>query len=437
MKKLTIAALVIGVALMIAAPARAVDIAWDGYLRVRGFLEKDATLNDRDADGNGNNSYNAYYDMRWRTNWTLTINDYLRIRSRWRALNQNGGTPASGDADNFQFERAWMLVQTPYGLFEAGKMITQVFGTGFLDNETEVFRLNYSTKIADKVVFVATVQKPNEGDGGDNNPDVRWNMGDNDVDVYAFALVYPTENWSIGSLQVLLRNAQTEGNVMRYSADPYFIGKFGNLALQAEGQFFLGDGPNTAAGKSTNYKAYAFNAEGTYDLGMASVQLGFAYCSGDNDPTDGDIENLPLGSDWEKFYILFGTTGNAYEDLGGIGNFATTGNTAGFTTVYGGVTTNLTEQLNVGLSAAWCQANEPQKFTGTNNEFDDAAGVEVDLRINWTFYDNLTYSVIGAYLFSGDYWQDAAKNAAIDAGDESSANDDNPWAIFHAIQLNF
>ena len=430
MKKLTIAALVIGVALMLAVPAGAVDIAWDGYLRVRGYLEKDATMADQ-IDGRQADSYNAYYDMRWRTNWTLTVNDYLRIRSRWRALNQNGGDNsdnARGGAQNFQFERAWMLVQTPYGLFEAGRMITKTFGTTFLDAEDDIYRLNFNTKLADKVVLVLTAQKAAEGDGGDNNPDNRWTMGDNDTDIYGFALVYPTQNWSIGSLQVLLRSSVPDtGNITRYSANPYFTGKFGNLALQAEGQFYAGDGTDTAAGKDTKYKAYAFNAEGTYDLGMAAVQLGFAYCSGDKDPTDGDIENLPLGSDWEKFYILFGTTGNMYEDLGGIGNFATDGNTAGFTTIYGGVTTNLTEQLNVGLSAAWAQANE------TTGGISDKAGTEVDLRINWTFYDNLTYSVIGAYLFAGDFWKDSAEGVY----GVNNVDSSNPWALFHALQLNF
>jgi hypothetical protein len=423
MKKFTITALVIGFALMLAVPSMAVDIKWDGYLRVRGFLEQNAPMN------NNEDSYNAYYDMRWRTNWTLTVNDYLRIRSRWRALNQDGGEAGAGfgDQTNFEFERAWMLVQTPYGLFEAGRMITQVFGTSFLDNEVDVFRLNYSTKIADKVVFVATVQKAAEGDGGDINPGNRWTTSDNDIDVYAFALVYPTENWTIGSLQVLLRNAiPGNGNTMRYSADPYFTGKFGNLALQAEGQFFLGDAGNTAAGKSIDYKAYAFNAEGTYDLGPAAVQLGFAYCSGDSNATDDEVNNLPLGSDWEKFYLLFGTTGNAVEDLGSVGNFAQPTNTAGFTSVYGGVSTNLTEKLNVGLSAAWAMANK------TPNNINDKAGTEVDLRVNWTFYDNLEYQIIGAYLFAGDYWKDSSK-----ANDPTYSNDDNPWAIFHALQLNF
>ena len=102
-----------------------------------------------------------------------------------------------------------MLVQTPYGLFEAGKMITKTFGTSFLDSEDDIFRLNYSTKLADKVVLVVTAQKALEGDGGDdvNAVGSAWSSADNDIDIYGFALVYPTENWSIGSLQVLLRNS--------------------------------------------------------------------------------------------------------------------------------------------------------------------------------------------------------------------------------------
>jgi hypothetical protein len=419
MKKLTTIALVIGVALMLAVPAMAIDVTWDGYLRVRGFLAEKAPMSDTADD------YNAYYDMKWRTNWTLTVNDYLRIRSRWRALNQVGGGDNS-DLSNFEIRRAWMLVQTPYGLFEAGKMITKTFGTGFLDSESSIFRINYSTKIADKVVFVATAQKALEGDG-DGAGVTGFEQSGDDIDVYGFALVYPTENWSIGSLQVALVNHNNGANSERYSANPYFTGKFGNLALQAEGWIAGGDAGKNAAGDSVDFKEYAFNAEGTYDLGMAALQLGFAYVSGDDDPDDTDYEATPPGDDWEKFYILFGSTGATPAALGSVGNFSDTGgNLNGYMTVYGGASTNLTEQLNVGLSAAWCQVDQPSE------DWADDAGVEVDLRVNWTFYDNLTYSVIGSYLFAGDYWKDASESV-----NGADGNDDDPWALFHAIQLNF
>jgi len=417
MKKFTMTALVIGVALLLAAPAMAVDIAWDGHLRVRGYLEKNAPMSDTADD------YNAFYDMRMRTNWTLTVSDYLSIRTRWRALNQIGGGEDSGSS-NFDWERAWMDIKTPYGVFQAGRMITKTFGTSFVDDEDDVFRLNYVTKLMDKVTLVVTAQKAVEGDGGyadtaDGTPN--WQISDNDTDVYGFALVYPTENWTIGSLQVYLRSRTGTAHLNRYSANPYFTGKFGNLALQAEGLVYFGD-----ASQDVDYKAYALNGEATYDLGMASIMLGAAYTSGDDDPTDGDEEFMPLGADWEKFYILFGTTGDSPNVLGSIGNFAQASNRAGFTTIYGGADTNITEKINVGLSAAWAQANEPA------GDLSDDAGIEVDLRVNWNIYDNLTYSFVGAYLMAGDYWKDASE--AVNGPD---GNDDDPWALFHVLQLNF
>jgi len=414
MKKFTMTALVVGVALLLAAPAMAVDIAWDGHIRVRGYVEKNTYQDDAE-------DYSAWYDMRMRTNWTLAVSDYLTIRTRWRALNQTGGGDDSGSA-NFDWERAWMSIKTPYGVFEAGRMITQTFGTAFVDNETDVFRLNYVTKLMDKLTLVVTAQKAAEGDKG-------FTISDQDVDVYGFALVYPTENWTIGSLQVWLRQRAGGADADRYSANPYFTGKFGNLALQAEALFYFGDSQEvTAAGppvvrEDGDYKAWGANVEATYDLGMASIMLGGAYVTGDDNPTDGDVENLALGDDWEKTWILFGSTGLLPETIGNFSN--TGGDKGGFWTVYGGADTNITEKLNIGGIVAYAQVLE-------EGDFDDKAGIEVNLRATWNIYDNLSYNAIAAMLFSGDYFEDKAA-----AADPANSNDDNPWALFHVLQLNF
>ena len=425
MKKLTISALVIGVALLLAVPAMAVDIAWDGAIRVRGYLEKNAPMDD-DAD-----DYNAFYDMRMRTNWTLNVTDNLIIRTRWRALNQIGGGN-DADANNFDWERAWMSIRSPYGTFEAGRMITQTFGTTYVDNETDIFRLNYITRLADKVTLVVTAQKAGEVDGGFSAAPPaaggNWQISDNDVDVYGFALVYPTENWSIGSLQVWLRNRAGGADIDRYSANPYFTGKFGNLSLQAEAFFQFGDSQEIDAGERQDgdYKGWTANVEANYDLGVANLMLGGAYATGDDNPTDGDVENAPLSDDWEKFYLLFGSTGDSPAVLGSFGNFSTTGgNPFGYWAVYGGADTNLTESLNVGLSACYLTVLEEP------NQVDDEGGVEVNLRANWNIYDNLSYSFIGAYLFAGDFWKDTADALAGDG------NSDDPWALFHVLQLSF
>jgi hypothetical protein len=226
-------------------------------------------------------------------------------------------------------------------------------------------------------------------------------------------------------LNVWLRQRAGGADADRYSINPYFTGKFGNLSLMAEAGFLFGSADGLEA-DSGDYKAYAFMAEASFDLGVASVMAGGAYVSGDEDPTDGDIENVPLGDDWERFFLLFGSTGDSPAVLGSFGNFSNTGgNPFGFWTLYAGADTNLTESLNVGLSAAYCTVLEEP------NQVDDEAGIEVNLRANWNIYDNLTYSFIGAYLFAGDFWEDTAD---VLAGD---GNSDDPWALFHVLQLNF
>ena len=419
MKKFTLAAMVLGVALLFAVPAMAVDVALDGYMRASGYLEKAYSGNDTQ------DSYNAYYDFRWRVNSTVTVSDTLRMRSRTRIFNTvwGSGNDGGGESGNIEFERAWMVITTPYGLLEVGKQLTAAFGTAFADSEADAWRIKYTGKFG-PLTTVGVIQKNVERDGGSGTL-ADYNNSDADNDLYAIALVYPQENWTLGSLQVFIRDdAAGPDTREQFVVDPFFTGKFGNLSLQAE---FRADLGNTAAGG--DYKGYAFNAEGTYDLGPAAVQLGFAYVTGDDDPTDDDLENGVVGADWEKMYILFGTTGNAGNPgvLYGVGNFASgSGNDDGFWSVYGGADTNLTEKLNVGLMVAYAEALEAP------GGISDDAGVEVDVRATWNIYDNLTYTVIGAVLFTGDYYKDYA-----DAQFGGDSNDDAAWSIFHRLQLNF
>lgn len=418
MKKFTLAALVLGLALIFAVPAMAVDVALDGYMRASGYLEKNYPMND-DLD-----SYNAYYDFRWRVNSTITVSDNLKMRSRTRIFNTVWGNGADDSNDstlsNIDFERAWMAITTPYGLLEVGKQLTAAFGTSFGDTESDAWRIKYTGKFGG-VTVVGVIQKNVERDGGSGTSD-DYLLSDDDNDLYAIALVYPTENWTLGSLQVFIRDDSGPDTLKHYVIDPFFTGKFGNLALQAELRADVGD---TATGG--DFKGYAFNAEATYSLGMANLTGGIAYITGDNDPLDDDNKNGVVGQDWEKLYIMFGTTGNAGQPgvLAGIGNLASgSGNTAGFKGGYLGADTNITEKLNVGLLAGYGVADEEP------DGFSDKYGTEVDLRATWQVYDNLTYTFVGAYLFAGDFWKDAA--------DESiTGNDDKPWALFHRLQLNF
>ncbi len=418
MKKFTMTALVLGVALMFAMPAMAVDVALDGYMRASGYLEKEYPMDDTQDD------YNAYYDFRWRVNSTLTVSDNLKMRSRVRIFNTVWGSgETGGDEDSMDWERAWMVITTPYGLLEVGKQLTAAFGTSFADSESDAWRIKYTGKFGGLNV-VGVIQKNIERDGGGGTR-ADFDYSSEDQDLFALAFAYPQENWTIGILNVWIKeaNGTSDEEFDRYVIDPFFTGKWGMLSLQGEFRADLGDnGPG-------DFKGYAFNAEGTYDLGMAAVQLGFAWVSGDDDPTDDDNENGVVGADWEKMYILFGTTGDAGNPgvLGSVGNLASgSGNTAGFMAVYGGANTNITEKLNVGIMGAWAEAD------AAPDGIDDMLGFEVDVTATWQIYDNLTYSFIGAYLFAGDFWKESSE--AVNAAD---GNDENPWALFHRLQLNF
>ena len=430
MKKLTIIALALCLAVVMAAPVMAVDADFSGAYRVRGFYTSHWDLSDKSASTD-------FMDMRFRLQTVFKATDNLSVTTRFDALEKNFGDDDLGGApgaDNIDFDRAYMTIKSGFGQFDIGRMAGGAWGTTFVDNEAEFDRIKY-TKVMDNMTLLAVYQKNVENDFVTGAADtVGSSTSDEDSETYYLLGKYKMENITSGLLLAFTNDKDTAVETRHeYCAIPYFVGKFGPLAIQGELSYKWGqteydttalagaaaDGDGTT--QDIDIKKLAYNLEASYNFGAGSVMAGYAFISGDDDAdANEDSSYGGVGDDWEKLFIL------TYDEtpvnvLGGAANLSAAGD-YGAKILYGGVNTMPIENLTLGLVVGMADAD---KTTIANQE--DDFGVEYDLTLNWKIYDNLTYTAIAAHLDAGDLWK----------GGSSTKQIEDTYALFHQLQLTF
>jgi len=422
MKKLTTIALALCLAFAMAAPVMAVDADFSGAYRVRGMYTEHWDLRDTSAS-------NAFMNMRFRLQTVFKASDILSVTVRIDAL--DGSTWGDATATAASFDRAYMTIKTDFGKFDIGRQKGGTWGTTFIDNEADVDRIKL-TKTIDDLTLYLVFQKTTEKDGLWSTDTPTDDVADYDSDTYYFLAKQKMENLTAGVL-LAFNNDKTNADqtTHKYSAIPYFVGKFGPLAIQGELAYNWGETDYDEAGTpDLDIKELAYNIEASFNLGAATVLAGYAFTSGDNDAaTNNDNEDSAFGNvggDWEKLFILTTNEVPALVDLGGIGNLSNDSN-YGSKIIYGGATFSPLDNLTLGVVIGHADADE---IPSTMSK--DDYGIEYDFTLNWKIYDNLTYTAIAAYLDAGDFWwNEAAANAA------EPATFENTYALFHQLQLAF
>ncbi len=500
MKKFWIALVVVTVAFMMAVPAMATNVTFSGTYRVRGHWVGDSDLSDQDSktdltyDSRRDND-KAWYDMRFRMSTVFEVSERLSIHTRFDALDKIWGVtdlPAAGSDDNIDIDRIWMSIKSDWGLWEIGRMNTGVWGTAWVDAAADNDRIKYTLPIGN-FALVAILQKTIEGD-------VSYGYADGDQDEYQIAGVYSAENWSGGLLYSYSRrrnntlDGHTPANTYPlFSADlhsflPYFTGQFGPFGITTELQYTTGTAniaSETWAGfgfdtDDFDVDIWAFMLEATYEMGPLTFQAGYAFMSGDDDVTDGDVDGFFLGAqDWEKSLILNGagpqdinartqanpffpaattnsqpnmvglddgTYGTLYTQGVGTASIFQTQLEAGFASpgahqFYIGADYAATEALS--FSFLYLYAFAADEFAGWDDDF----GHEINLSLSYDIYENLTYSAAFAYLFTGDFYEggnaidDAANGLQVVGGvpvnGVGKSNAEDMWVVTQSLVLSF
>ena len=460
MKKFAIIAVALCAAFIMAAPAMAIDADFSGYYKVRGFYDSHYGLRDTDASS-------AYMDMELELNTVFKATDNLSLTTKIMGLSGKKWGDTDDYANDLDIDHVYMTIKSGIGTFVIGRMAAGTFGTSFVDSEYEVDRIKY-TKVIDNLTLCAVYQKNAENDAylgthadgvaagaeastvaymlellDTDDPALarvaaedaydeayaaaRATAADEDKDVYWLAGVYKTEDIAAGLLYGFANDKRNDAQTGKFHIlDPYFTAKFGPLALQGELLYIFGETDYDAVGQADlDKKELAWNLEATYDLGMASVQAGYAFFSGDVTDDNDDKAFSGWAGDrlWEKLFILTTDENDGLANhLGGYGNLSRDGYAdCGANIYYGGASITAMENLDLGLVIGYAEADKVPALV------EDDLGIEYDLTLNWKIYDNLTYSAIAAFLDAGDIWQ----------GGDTTVDVKNTYALFHQLELTF
>jgi len=194
-------AAVIGMALLIAVPASALETKFSGELRMQGFSHDNVNLsNDSSTD--------SYYRSRFRLKTVFEINENISVTGQFDALDKYWGKsddqyfdPTSlsyqnvDHDDNFDWDTAYATIKTKVGGFLVGRQWNKQFGCfGIGDSTGPVDRILYLLPI-ENFTFIAYAQK-----NAENDEDPLDEISDADNDKYYAIAIYHGKDIEAGLL---------------------------------------------------------------------------------------------------------------------------------------------------------------------------------------------------------------------------------------------
>jgi hypothetical protein len=362
------------------------------------------------TDGEANDFiYHLFY-----TYPTVMINDQTRIKGEVRFIDRDiYGTSQSGENNingnqEIWVRRLWAEWDSPVGTIHLGRMPGGAWGSQFLDNSNGSDRIKWVTNFMPQPFSLTFIwQKSTEKDGFTGTSDeadaASWYAG-------------VGHKGDFGATTVALWHTRYDKDNGDYDNTHLWVNtawKFNGFNLDTEWQYQFGDA--NAAGDDLSSLGVMANAYGNF--GSATAGVLFFYLQGDDDPSDGDNEGnvgkKGVGNDYNPFLIATGDyTGLLNADKSSfmaaidwnelIGGSAPTGDgdVPGIIALAGWARFAANEKLT--LNAAIGQVWADKDFGLDNNDI----GLEVDLGMSYKILDNLSYSLQGGYLATGDMVED-------------------------------
>ncbi len=231
----------------------------------------------------------------------------------------------------------------------------------------------------------------------------------NDVDAYVLLDVYKiNDNNTVGiditdvhdragliSGGTILVPTPTAANPGPRGSDLWNIGlnyngKLGPVALKAEADFQTGK--VKAGAEEPKFKGYQVVVEGKVPMDPITINFTAAYGSGAKEGDTDVKQYFPL-LDADQHYTLL------YEyKVKAASGFAHTG-FSNTTALNVGAMWAALQSLGVGLDLWWLQASQDVSLNGA--PADKELGYEIDAKINWKLYDNLTWNWTLGYFAPG------------------------------------
>lgn len=455
MRKFWIMLLATGLIMAFSVPAFAVggtNVNFSGTYLVRGLYASNPTLKDED---HGNTGAYHVWDQRLRMQADFKVAEGLVLVTRFDALEKRWGDTswygtydsntrqqdvgAAGKAytqENFEFERVYVDFTTGIGRFMVGYQNFTAWGTAIADGNNTKPGIKYLIS-SGPLTFVAAYEFQKEGQILNNTRN--FNDQDADSDTYDLGVMY---KWTGGEAGLLFqygngRDTRPAGNykTQLYLLDPYVKATFGPVYFEAEGIYLWGKAADfDTATHDQDLKEMGVYLKVNVDLKPAYVGAIFAWVSGDDDPTDNDVESgwlkqLNAGSVFEPC-LIFGSYW--YNHAVGVtaGGYAATGTTNAYTyffdniwfgQVYGGI--KPVPKLDLFASVSYMKADKKP----TSKYVSKDIGWEIDVKASYKIFDNLEYMIGAAYFVADDYFK----------GENKANKIDDNYLLLHQLTLSF
>jgi len=491
MKKFLVVLLSLGLLLAYSMTASAADVKFSGQYYVVGFYEANRALQNTDNSYSRaafwtRTRIQTVFQVAEGLSFTTRFDAFEK---QWGAVNRSSATTEdksnSGKVnsngttlqENLEMEYGYVTFATKIGTFQIGYQAADEWGTVFADIPGSRPRAMFSTAFGN-LTMLAIYEKVYESDtirfqdttttttaastyNLASGAAVPSKQSDSDADRYMLAGIYNFTGGNAGLLWRYDSYAQNRSTIAQsgsaltapsenpyrqqiHSFSPYFKATIGPVYVEGEFVYMTGKtakyDSNLADVDKEGYGGY-INAK--YSIGPAYVGGQFGYSSG-NDvapgtngvsptaSTDGKDKSGPVSTtSWVPtlFFANHNMTSWVYGSVYG-SQSSTAGQTASYSSnkqnlnlwnMYMGF--NPTPRWNVEVAGSYMYADkQPTGYTSKTY------GTELDLKVTYKIYDNLSYLVGAGYLWTGDYFKGTAANNA-------SVGDD--YVVLNQLTLNF
>lgn len=223
-------------------------------------------------------------------------------------------------------------------------------------------------------------------------------------DAYAADLTYTFESGnSLNAFALLMDSGEEQSDISLVTdAQDTEIwlglsgkGKWGALAATATGIYLTGELSDSTLG-DFDRSAYLFHGQLDYTAGKTTFTLGGLYASGDDDPTDGDLENfdvVDISTAMIGSVIIFDNycDDNSFSQAPYLFD-------QGYKLIYVGASHKLNDKTKIWARYLWHNTAE-DAYLGA-----DDIGHEFVVGTSYTIMKGLTADINAGYLVAGDAW---------------------------------
>jgi hypothetical protein len=339
----------------------------------------------------------------------------------------------------------------------------------FCDNEDNRDRIKYMRKFG-HVLGGLLIEKLAEADGGSpldltpfNNPNFTSSAADSDA--YALLAVVPFSKNIVWKPLFYFINGQGNngaGNLQGTRARDYLIMnglmvKAGPFKLDTEINYRWGTTYNALRDDGVNWRddmdrdGWALWADAGFTFGPAEIALGGWYTEGEGSTvqtSSNERQGLwALGGEFQPTMLLFSENMGALFNTAGVQNGTVPVGTpratlasgpSGYQAWYIRGAYKISDSMKLSGILAFVYAdkmtnngNAVQDMLGekwNGRSASDEIGQELNLTFEWKFMPNLTYTMTGAYLWTGEYFDDA-----FGAANFNPAN--NVFGLYHGLTI--